>query len=248
MSVEEKIIICGDIHGDWGSLNALLNKKKPDKLIVCGDFGYWPHMHGSKKFHKKGVPWNQYGIKNPVTDIFWLDGNHENHEVLAEYVTKYGYNLPLRLKEFEEANNSKYRPICYMPRCSRLNINNYRCLFLGGAESIDKEWRTEGVSWWRNEVLSHSDYLNFPAGNFDIIFSHTVPTSVFHKLKIPIWDSSKGGDPSCAILDEALTKYKPKKWYFGHFHQYFNFKVGGCEFIGLNMSENHGKWWSYLKT
>lgn len=246
MSIKKKIIICGDIHGYWNYLNTLLNKKKPNKLIVCGDFGYWPHMHKSKKFHKQGIPWNQYGIKNSITDIFWLDGNHENHDVLTSLTVKYGHNLPLRLREFENHNNFKYKPIYYMPRCSRLDVNNYRCLFIGGGLSIDKEWRTEGVSWWRNEVLSHSDYLNFPEGNFDIIFSHTMPTSAFQMVELPMYTSDKMKDPSCDILEEALIKYKPKRWYFGHFHKYFKFKLKGCEFIGLDMAGNNGKWWVYL--
>ena len=244
--MKEKIIITGDIHGYWKYLNTLLNKKKPDKVIVCGDFGYWPHMNGNKAFGEKGKPWNQYGIKNPVTDILWLDGNHENHEEITIMVVKCGHHMPIRMNEFEKANNSKYKPVYYMPRCSRLDINNYRCLFLGGALSIDKDSRVEGVSWWRNEVMSHSDYLNFPEGNYDIIFSHTIPTSIMSKLKIPIWNSGKLKDPSCDILDAALLRYKPKRWYFGHFHQEFNFKMDGCEFIGLDMAGNHGKWWCYL--
>ena len=244
--MKEKIIITGDIHGDWKYLNTLLNKKKPNKIIICGDFGYWPHMHKSKKFHKKGESWDQYGIKNPVTEVFWLDGNHENHEEIAIMVAKYGYHLPIKINDFEEANNFKYKPVYYLPRCSSLNLNNYRCLFIGGALSIDKDLRIEGVSWWRNEVISYSDYLNFPTGNYDIIFSHTIPTSIRLKLNIPIWNSGKMKDQSCDILDAALLRYKPKRWYFGHFHKEFNFKVNNCRFIGLDMTGNKGRWWHYL--
>ena len=37
-----KTLIVGDIHGDWGKLNALMQKKQPDIVLQCGDFGWWP--------------------------------------------------------------------------------------------------------------------------------------------------------------------------------------------------------------
>jgi len=41
-----KILITGDIHNDFGELNELINKKRPDLVICCGDFGYWPKLLG----------------------------------------------------------------------------------------------------------------------------------------------------------------------------------------------------------
>ena len=236
----DKIIVTGDIHGYWGHLNTVINKKNPDKLVICGDFGYWPHFHKSKEFHKRGVPWNQYGVKNPKTEIYWIDGNHENHEAIAAMVAEDGREHPIKMYGFSG-------DVYYMPRCITMELNGYNCLFIGGAVSIDKDSRVEGVSWWRNEELSYSDYLNLPEESIDVVFSHTVPTCAFSKMPdITQFLSAKFQDSSCRVLEEALHKYKPKQWFFGHFHKQYQFELEGCKFIGLDMANGYGKWWTYF--
>lgn len=236
----DKIIVTGDIHGHWGQLNRIINKKNPDKMIICGDFGYWPHFHKSKVFHKPGVPWNQYGIKNPRTKVYWIDGNHENHEAIAAMVSKHGRHSPIKMDDFQNGD------VYYMPRCSTMELNGHDCLFIGGAMSIDKASRIEGVSWWRNEVLSYTDYLNLPEKSIDIIFSHTVPTDVQYKIAMRYIPSGKFKDPSCDVLNAILYRYKPKRWYFGHFHEEYIFNFENCNFIGLSMAKGEGRWWTYF--
>jgi predicted phosphodiesterase len=237
--MNKKIIITGDIHGYWGHLNTLINKKNPDILIICGDFGYWPHFHKNKDFHKKGVSWDQYGIKNPNTDIYWIDGNHENHEAIASMIADHGRNNPIKMDKFINGN------VYYMPRCTTMTMNDINCLFIGGAVSIDKSSRVEGISWWRNEELSYSDYLNLPNENLEVVFSHTVPSFAFDKMpEITQFLSAKFQDSSCKILEEVFYNYKPKQWYFGHFHKEYHFNFEGCEFTGLDMANGYGKWWT----
>lgn len=36
------IVVTGDIHGEFSKLNDLINKKRPELILCCGDFGYWP--------------------------------------------------------------------------------------------------------------------------------------------------------------------------------------------------------------
>jgi len=237
----KRTIITGDIHGYWGHLNALINRKKPDKLIICGDFGFWPHFHQSKNFHRPGMPWDQYGVKNPDTDIYWIDGNHENHEVIAAMVEEHGRDKPILMEDFKNGN------VYYMPRCSTMKVEGHNCLFIGGALSIDKDSRVEGVSWWRNEVLSYSDYRNLPDEAVDVVFSHTIPSCVTNKLPdMSQYLSAKFDDPSCKILEEVFYKYKPKQWFFGHFHKQYQFDFENCSFTGLDMAHGYGRWWTYL--
>ena len=40
--MNERVLITGDIHNEFDRLNVLINKKKPDRVFCCGDFGYWP--------------------------------------------------------------------------------------------------------------------------------------------------------------------------------------------------------------
>jgi hypothetical protein len=52
--------------------------------------------------------------------------------------------------------------------------------------------------------------------DIDVIFSHTCPIEFQHDyLKCP----KKMADPSRMALSFLLNKYKPKEWYFGHYHE-----------------------------
>lgn len=67
--------IVGDVHGEFGRLNAWVNKKRPEIILQCGDFGYWPR-HISKREKKRGEP---IVPKIHDTKLYWIDGNHEDH-------------------------------------------------------------------------------------------------------------------------------------------------------------------------
>jgi len=82
-------------------LNTLINKKKPKLILQVGDFGWWPRFDGKNdtiKLTSKGrvrVPWRQFGVKNPNTDIFWCPGNHECWDDLDLYndAVKKGFKI-----------------------------------------------------------------------------------------------------------------------------------------------------------
>ncbi len=74
------IYITGDIHGDMEALNErkLGAIKKGDKLIVTGDFGFiWD---GSKEEQKRLEK-----LKKRKYDILFVEGAHENFELLHQY-------------------------------------------------------------------------------------------------------------------------------------------------------------------
>lgn len=82
------VYICGDTHAEWDKLNVFINKKiRHSRLIhsladnydefevlmlICGDFGYWPHFSPPPEYLRTGGKedrWDQYGIKNQVDFI-----------------------------------------------------------------------------------------------------------------------------------------------------------------------------------
>ena len=44
IQMNKNIIVCGDTHGYWRYLNALINKKKPELILQCGDWGFFPNI------------------------------------------------------------------------------------------------------------------------------------------------------------------------------------------------------------
>ena len=55
---------------------------------------------------------------------------------------------------------------------------------MGGANSYDKEHRTEGENWWKEEMPSDEEYekaennLEKNSFQFDYVITHSAPTSV----------------------------------------------------------------------
>lgn len=144
----KKIIVCGDIHADWNSLNRLVDEQHPDIILQVGDFGYWPNFH---------FPMDKLDMQS--TTLYFCPGNHEDWNALDA------------LEDLEIHPN-----IFYMPKGSLLTLDSgHNILFMGGAYSIDKAYRIPMYSWFPQEEVSHEDLENLPEVDIDIIISTLPP-------------------------------------------------------------------------
>lgn len=213
-----KIMVCGDVHGNWPVLNKLINTKQPSTILACGDFGYWPR--------DKNPAYSLSNVKPQNTKIHWCDGNHEDHEALQARTTD------------EVAPG-----IFYQPRGSVLTLPDGRTvMFFGGADSYDKDSRTVGFDWFREELPSNADVDRAMAYNgkqIDIVISHTCPDVFVLPVDIHM------NDPTRTALSMVYEKFKPKMWYFGHWHKFRNGQCGECQWIGLDYGPN-ANWWMWL--
>jgi len=230
-----KTLIVGDIHGEWKHLNVLINRRKPDYILQLGDFGWWSHFHNKTGLDSNNKRFNQFGIKNKHsngrTKIFWIPGNHENWDDL---------NCISQDEPVEIQNG-----ITYCPFGTVLKLNNQNILCCGGAESTDKEYRTEGLDWWRSEIINQKEMDSLPDCKIDIVISHTIPRSFFKPAKWD-WYTERVNDPSTFALQLILEKYKPQRWYSGHFHHFHKQKIKDCYWTGLSMAGIHDTWWIEL--
>lgn len=120
---------------------------------------------------------------------------------------------------------------------------------LGGARSVDKEWRTENINWWRDEELSYAEcQLALEAYDSlrpDIIVSHDAPFSIQPELRLAAIAKNPSvaifGDPkpypTSMILDAMLEVHRPRIHIFGHWHCSFRKDVEGTRFICLDIFE-----------
>ena len=193
----EKIMIVGDLHGGFAALNYRVAAQSPSLILQCGDFGYWPGQ---------GMRLPKTGFRDragTVVPLHFCDGNHENHPKLLELAQKGEFGIGWG--------------IFYQPRGSVLTLPDGRTvLFAGGAASIDKDARVPGVDWFTEEVLTEQAFrTHFPVmDRVDIVISHTAPESV----ALPLILDTTFYDPSRAVLEAVLRKYKPSLWFCGHFH------------------------------
>ena len=206
------IYLTGDTHGsiDIRKLNKSnfddTNLTKEDFLIICGDFG----LVWCSPPHPEEEYWLDWLNSKNYTTLF-VDGNHENHILLNTYPV-------------ETWNGGKIHKIrdsiFHLMRGQIFTIDNHTFFTMGGADSIDKAWRTIGKSWWPEEIPSNDECTeaiqNLRSHNHqvDYIITHTAPTSIVKQL-IPDY---KPPDSFTDFLEAIKRGTKYKHWYFGHFH------------------------------
>ncbi len=108
-----------------------------------------------------------------------------------------------------------------MKRGEVYEIENKKFFTFGGAYSIDKAWRTEHYTWWKQELPDPEEYNN-AANNLekhnytiDYIITHTCPQRIVHQMGKfnDIHEAELTG-----YLDWIFEKATFKRWYFGHWH------------------------------
>ena len=136
--------------------------------MICGDVGVCG-FYASEEAETRKVFRNL-----PVTTLF-IDGNHENFEQLNSY----GIDIWNGGKvHFIESG------IIHLMRGQVFEIDATRFFTFGGAYSIDKMYRTEGVSWFSEEIPNCKEYEegwhNLEKVDFqvDYILTHSGPREV----------------------------------------------------------------------
>lgn len=210
-------LVTGDIHG-IGSNDCLkimpdilkkdYNLSEIEGIIICGDFGgVWvgKGKSGSAAEQKKLDEMNSWGYS-----IYFLDGNHENYPAIMKYpvIERFGGKM------------HEIRPnIHHLMRGEIYTINEKRIFVLGGATSIDKRWRIEGVSWWPDEVPSTYDVTNAKNNldkvgwKVDYVLTHCVPSDWLSKLF-----TFKQTDKVTDLMQDICNKIEYEHWYAGHYH------------------------------
>lgn len=232
-----EILVVGDVHGNHELLSRLIRVLQPKMVLQCGDFGYFPRLEYIPPEGGPTVyPFRLEGrLKTDGVPVHWCDGNHEDHETLAE----------LRVGQ---PRAHEVVPKCfYQDRGSTLTLPDGRTvLFAGGAESWDRMRRTEGRDWFAQELLTEADLARFPNCQVDVVISHTVPALI----KFGHFDNrahrAKQDDPSRAVLDEVFFRYRPRHWYFGHWHDAGRAIKLQTKFLALGKLERSYGCWTWL--
>lgn len=220
------IYITGDIHGDisrfqYSSFPEQEEMTKQDYVIVLGDFGLpWMQTRSEKKM--------LYQLNHKPFTILFIDGNHENQPLLNSFPV-------------EEWNGGKVsyitENIIYLRRGQVFNIEGLKFFTFGGASSIDKEYRTDGIDWFKEEIPNLEEMneglynLQEHGNSVDYVLTHTCPCETYDELKSRMFLMEFEYDEVNKYLsdvdwflidDSSLNEHKYKKWFFGHFHSNIN--------------------------
>lgn len=204
------IFITGDTHGDidLGKLSSkrfTIGKKltREDYVIICGDTAIIWDNGGFDRYIQK---W--YASK-PWTTLF-VDGNHENHELLNRYpVSVWHGGYVHRIRD----------NIIHLMRGQIYNIDGKIFFTMGGAMSHDMKIRKAYVDWWPQEIPSASEWLTAFSNldkvgrAVDYVISHEAPLNVVQGLL-----GYSTGSPVAKQFNALIDGISYKHWYFGHHH------------------------------
>lgn len=130
------------------------------------------------------------------------------------------------LKSFKDGIISPH--IRWLSRGTIKEFEGEKCLFIGGADSIDKFRRTKHLNWWEDEQITQEDIDKCPAEAFDYVFSHACPYSVFADNAALLGDPQFIGKDFDHTSEERLDQLKNKiqfnHWWFRSLSQRFRFR------------------------
>lgn len=238
----------GDSHGDLGFLAWALIQADAfavDRLVQVGDFGYWEHRAYGVEF----LDDLNHALRAGGRVLHWVDGNHENHTLLHERYATTGGMAAVRSN------------IQYVPRGTRWEWGGVSFLGIGGAHSIDREWRVEQYQtkarykspdkaakyelWWPEETITDADVEAAVAGgHVDVVVSHDAPGIVdiageAMKLGVGPWKWDEETIANRRHLTAVFNATRPRLWVHGHYHLAYEQQIGPCRFVGLDCNHNY---------
>lgn len=107
-------------------------------------------------------------------------------------------------------------------------------MFVGGAISIDRRYRTEGFDWWPDEQLTDDEFTAimgvYSVAQPNCMVTHDCPIGIY-----PMLHSHHIGDKArtSLALEKMWQIHKPKVWVFGHHHKSMDVVVDGTRFVCL---------------
>ncbi len=220
-----RIFITGDTHCDydWHKLNTTnfpeqKNLTKDDYVIITGDFG---GVWGQDKTDKYII--KTYEKRNFTT--LFVDGNHENHDALDGYPVEEWHG-----GKIHRISNT----VIHLMRGQVYEIGGKTFFTMGGAQSTDKIYRKEGISWWARELPSDEEYSeaisNLEKHDFKVNFivTHCAPED--YAYYYTDMDISRKINKMTTFLSGLITEYDISfdGWYFGHYHEDIDFDSFHC--------------------
>lgn len=207
------LFLVGDIHGDVRSF----------ATVVDSAFALFRHQGLDVDVHSPevriiqlgdwGAGWENAQPKLLEFPVCVLDGNHEH--------------FPLILSGTWESKNPN---VTYLPRGTILRLaHDYTIGVCGGADSIDKLWRTEGLDWFHEEALTEkqvTEISDFWQGftNKGVKIRTILGHDLFYSRYQEILNvAARGSRPhpthfTSKNLQKLADKFQPDFWFHGHHH------------------------------
>lgn len=237
MTDPTSLLVAGDWHGDpvhaMYCFEQALNNNV-DAIFQVGDFGFWEHMPNGGSFLDVV---STLAVENDMP-CYWIDGNHESHTLLRALYGPGGRKHKMTPEGFWEIRPGLF----YVPRGTRWVWNGAHLMGLGGAYSVDKDYRLareQGIAsprwgwtweharvhpatgpntmWWPEEELTDDEVAVALADPtpLDVLFTHDKP-----RAAAPKWNRKNILEcfPNQDKIQTVVNALKPKLLVHGHLH------------------------------
>ena len=207
------IYVTGDTHGldDFYKLHIFAGDHPEltlaDTVLICGDCGI---VWSDDTFIT-----NLKEYKNLPFTIAFVDGNHENFDMLESFpvITWNGGKV-----------HKIARNVFHLIRGEVFEIEGNRIFAFGGATSTDKNHRTTNISWWERELPTYADYdnaiNNLEKYNFEVdyIITHTCDEKALYYPVLRNNSKAQAVFSENRMLSNFEEMVKYRHWYLAHFH------------------------------
>jgi Icc-related predicted phosphoesterase len=240
------IAVVGDVHGDIDHFKWVVNRarKHAGLIVQVGDFGFMPKA----KWFAGFIAEVDAALASAGMAMLWIDGNHDDHDSIR--------NREWPVTDEGLLRTSKHT--FHWPRGLALTIGDCRCIGLGGAYSIDKDWRLEQeqligedrILWWEEELISPDEEARtIAAAPADLMFCHDAPTEQAALLTFAGFKNDPASTANNAVVQRAMEAISPAVLFHGHFHRAkATVASNGTMVVGLGDNRTKNTSWDVVNT
>ena len=150
--------------------------------------------------------------------ICFVDGAHENFDILNSY----------KDYRFKGGNAHKIAPNIFQLLRGEIYTFDKKTFFcMGGGESDDREMRTEGETWWKEEMPSAEELMNGARNlkdndfKVDYVITHEAPAIAKDFIRLHK-NQEMRLTPLNTYLQELMKSVEYNHWFFGSLHMDLN--------------------------
>lgn len=210
-----RVVLVGDTHSDAtfvSNVNRFARDNEAPTVVQLGDFG-----HNFDRNVLASI--TAFLDRDEANQWLWLDGNHDHHDYIEEVILKDEHSWTSPVSHFHDR-------MFYCPRGSTTTLGDTKVMFLGGAYSIDKEYRKAHVSWWPQEMIRPKDMENAFQNKegVTVMFTHDVPPNaalspLLHDFGYKVDSASRSNRDALAAVVDVVH---PDRLYHGHYHHRYD--------------------------
>lgn len=217
----QHVAFAGDWHGNASYAGSVIEAlpAEVEAILHTGDFGYNFTSHFLNTLTDKAAKHDKI--------IMFCAGNHDNYDYLE--------TIPVD----DDGVQRLTERIWHLPRAFRWEWFGLKFLALGGAHSIDRLSRKQGISWWPQEWINHRDmYAAIEGGDVDIMLTHDAPAGhhipgLLPEHLIPE-DDLRYADQHREIIKFVVQEVNARWLWHGHYHSFYRVESGNTVITGLD--------------